>query len=207
MKNLVLAISALTIAATAQAQTTKDTAMASAEGKTVLGTAPSGGVTITAAGGAAFPISDLKDADFKTGYSGLAGLGFNVPQIPFALRAEVGYNHFGHDVADTHINVLTLGLNGILQAPTQIASVVPYLTAGVGFGHVKGEASVTSTATPPVTTTVSNSENKFMYNAGVGLKGSLTRVDIFVEARFTSVLTEGSSTNFIPLLVGVTFRP
>jgi hypothetical protein len=49
------------------------------------------------------------------------------------------------------------------------------------------------------------SETNVGLNAGVGLDFGLSGLSTFLEARFHSVFTDGSNTNFVPIVFGIRF--
>jgi opacity protein-like surface antigen len=198
VKHLVVALAAIAFTTTAQAQ---DSTKAMAPGSTA-----SGGFTVTLGGGAMFPVGDTQDG-LKTGWSALGGIGFNLPWVPFGLRADAAFNRADTKGFDGNGQIFTAGLDGIAQFPLHAAGFVPYFIGGVGYGHVKAEAQETIDET---TVTASQSQNKFMWNAGLGVKWSVTHFDMFVEGKYTSVLTDdnfGGKTEYIPVVVGITLRP
>ena len=52
---------------------------------------------------------------------------------------------------------------------------------------------------------ISDTQTKFGINVGGGFTFNLSGFETFVEARFHSVFTEESNTNFIPLSFGFKF--
>jgi opacity protein-like surface antigen len=56
-----------------------------------------------------------------------------------------------------------------------------------------------------VTESGSDSETKFGLNGGAGIEFGLSGLATFVEARFHSVFTEDSKTNFVPISFGIKF--
>ncbi|MEP6689952.1 MAG: outer membrane beta-barrel protein [Gemmatimonadaceae bacterium] len=214
MKRVIVAVATLAFASTLGAQG----AMMSPAG---------GGVSFTVGGGASFPTSDFKgnstDGGTNTGWNVLGGVGFNLPSIPVGLRAEVMYQRFGiKGGGDGNANILTGGLNGILQVPVMEGSgVSPYVTAGIGWGRTQVSFNTTTLLDSRIpsgargslavaATTASVSESGFMYNAGAGVKFSLASFDAFVEARYMAVASDkndfvkGTS---VPVFFGLTFRP
>jgi opacity protein-like surface antigen len=74
--------------------------------------------------------------------------------------------------------------------------VKPYVLAGGGFYNVK--------ITIP-SQTVDTSESKFAYAFGAGLNVGVGPLHAFVEGRYVSIQTSGTSTKFIPATVGLQF--
>jgi hypothetical protein len=46
---------------------------------------------------------------------------------------------------------------------------------------------------------------KFSYNCGAGIESGLSSFTLFLEARYISVSTEGSATQFVPVTLGLKF--
>jgi hypothetical protein len=57
---------------------------------------------------------------------------------------------------------------------------------------------ITSTATP-------RSVTELGLNAGAGLSFNVAGAGLFLESRYVSVFTEGTRTNMLPIVLGVTF--
>jgi opacity protein-like surface antigen len=199
MKRWFMVGAALAIASTANAQ--------------AMSSAPAGsGVTFTVGGGASFPTGDDSKA-WNTGFNLLAAVGFTVPNFPIGIRVEGTYDRFGlKDLCGGLANCSTSGdanmwggnLEGLFNIPVENSGLAPYILAGVGLAHITGSASATVEGE---TASGSGSDTRFAWNAGAGLRFRLSSVDAFVEARYRSIATEGSNSNIVPVLVGVTFRP
>lgn len=155
------------------------------------------------AGGATVPTGDFNSA-VNTGWNAMALLAFQMPASPLGLRIDAAYSHLnGQNPADiSHSRIwsgtvdATLGANNLM--------VTPYVIGGVGLYNMKtfGGGS-TVTVSPPGET---GSVTKFGWNLGGGLQFHTTGgATIFTEARFTSVLTNGGHTNFVPVELGVMF--
>jgi hypothetical protein len=151
-------------------------------------------VSIGLAVGAAIPVGDL--ADFtNTGYNGTASLGLSSLGTPVGIRFEGMYNKFlGRD--DVSLNQpdmrvvagtanLVYGLPGV--------GIHPYLIGGAGYYGLKPDVSNV------------DSENKFGLNGGIGAMFPLSGFNTFVEARLHHVFTDVSSTQFIPVTIGILF--
>ena len=151
-------------------------------------------VSIGLAVGAAIPLGDL--ADFtNTGYNGTASLGLSSLGTPIGLRLEGMYNKLpGRD--DVSLNQpdmrivagtanLVYGLPGV--------GIRPYLIGGAGYYGVKPD--------------VSNfeSENKLGLNGGIGALFPLGGFNTFIEARLHHIFTDVSSTQFVPVTIGILF--
>ncbi len=151
-------------------------------------------VTLGIAGGAAIPVGDFADV-YNTGFNGTVGLGLTSVGTPLGIRFEGMYNKFsGRD--DLLINqpdsrIVGGTANLVYSLPGQ--GIRPYLIGGGGYYGLKLD--------------VPNAEstNKFGVNGGIGALFPLSGFNAYVEGRFHSVFTEGSSTQFIPVTFGVMF--
>ena len=148
-------------------------------------------------GGATVPIGDYKNLD-KAGWHALGMVLVELPLSPVAIRVDGMYGQTTHKrplLGKTKLGGGTA--NAVLRLGPPAPLVKPYLVAGVGFYNVKIEF----TGAGPS----SSSESKFAFGGGVGISFGLAAAHGFVEARFLSVQTSGSATNFIPITAGVTF--
>jgi hypothetical protein len=90
---------------------------------------------------------------------------------------------------------LTLGrTHGLVQ---------PYIVGGVGVFRRRVKQDVSGTITE--FNDLRHKETNVGYNGGVGLRLSLGTTAIFAEARYYSVATDPDRTNFVPVVVGLTF--
>jgi opacity protein-like surface antigen len=147
------------------------------------------------AAGAALPMSDLSD-DANTGFNVTGTIGFHPQMIPLGIRADVAYNSFGiKDVTGFTGNFNFTSVTGNLVYSIPSETVSPYLIGGVGVYNLKADI-------PGFTT---GSDNKFGWNIGGGIKLPLSGFDTFLEARYNRVLTDGNSSQFIPITFGLMF--
>jgi|HubBroStandDraft_6_1064221.scaffolds.fasta_scaffold297361_2 hypothetical protein len=145
------------------------------------------------AAGAAVPVSTLGNvANTGTDVTGL--LGIKLPLIPVGFRIDADYNTFGYNSSarasgSAHISSITG--NVVLDMPLLL--IHPYLIGGLGYYNVGA-------------TYASSSSNVGVnIGAGVGIGIPLTGVSIFAETRYHRVNTSGASTQFMPVVAGVTF--
>ena len=148
--------------------------------------------------GATLPIGDFGDAAEVGFHIGALGE-FARPTWPFAFRGEVTYHRHGVKDVDGNASVLSFVPNIVFPFGDPAATARPYLIGGVGIHRVSIDIDV------PGFGDAEDSETKFGFNVGGGFNFNLAGFDTFIEARFHSVLTSGSSTNFIPLSFGFKF--
>ena len=152
-------------------------------------------------GGASIPTGDFGDVA-TTGYDIGALLEFQPAPGPLSFRIEGDYQSFSasdefNDVfGDTDLNIISGTGNVVWRFPIQSTTVRPYLTGGVGVYHLKADSD---------TDALDDSETKFGLNGGAGIELPLSGLTTFVEARYHSVFTSESNTNFFPLRVGIRF--
>lgn len=149
-------------------------------------------------GGVTAPIGDYSTAD-KLGWHGLGMVLIELPMSPVAIRVDGMYGQTTHKLSIPGNTKLGGGTaNAVLRIGPPAPLVKPYLVAGAGYYNVKVEI----TSGPGAG---SASESKFAFGGGAGISFGLAAVHGFVEARFLSVQTSGSATNFIPISAGVMF--
>ncbi len=149
-------------------------------------------------GGLSVPTGDAGDA-LKMGYHGQASVAFN-PGLPFGLRVDGMYHSMDGDGWDGNARVIAGVLNGMFNFGTPGGQVQPYASAGLGMYNVKmdveydfGEGDISASA----------SETKIGFNGGLGMRFNLSGLSTFVEGRYHHITTSGSSTQMIPVTVGV----
>lgn len=116
---------------------------------------------------------------------------------------------FGPAVSQMNIDgggmhILSVSANGKLNlAPIPI--VTPYVTGGVGLAWLTLDETKTSIAGVAGRTFPSGSQSaKTTFNVGVGADVTLG-VELFVEARYVWIMTDGENSTYVPVTVGVTF--
>jgi hypothetical protein len=147
------------------------------------------------AGGAAQPMSDLKDGA-NMGYNATAALGINLPFIPVGLRVDGAYNQFGEKAGiGAKLHVVSATGNVVWRLPS--VGISPYLIGGAGL--------YMATTTTTGTTSASTTDNHLGWNAGAGINLPLSVFKAFVEARYNRVSTDTGSLQFVPVTVGIMF--
>jgi hypothetical protein len=147
------------------------------------------------AGGAAQPMSDLKDGA-NMGYNATAALGINLPFIPVGLRVDGAYNQFGEKAGiGAKLHVVSATGNVVWRLPS--VGISPYLIGGAGL--------YMATTTTTGTTSASTTDNHLGWNAGAGINLPVSVFKAFVEARYNRVSTDTGSLQFVPVTVGIMF--
>jgi opacity protein-like surface antigen len=161
---------------------------------------------------------------YGTGYGGGVHVDISLPVL-FAIRLSGDYTSFGID-ADKYKSLLPATFGGAVSdfsvdggrvailsftangkySPLPLPIVSPYLTAGVGTATIsisdltvkQGATTLAGFPSPP-------SQTKFLINVGAGVDLNLVAVKLFAEARYAWILTDGSTTGYLPVVVGINF--
>ena len=176
-------------------------------------------VSVAFGGGASVPVGNYKDV-LKAGWNGQGSLIFNLPGIPFALRADLNYNKFtfennlpfstggGSTVATTDdITQQIFGGLANITIPFNMGPISPYVTAGLAGFNIKTKL---GDAFPGAE---DESDTKFAVNGGAGLSMRMMGVSAFIEAKINNVYTdkrlisnkELKDLQFIPVTFGFVF--
>jgi len=151
-------------------------------------------ISLGIAGGAAQPMSDLKEGA-SIGYNGTVALAINLPFIPVGLRVDGAYNQFGEKTGiPGKLHVMSATGNVVWRLPS--IGISPYLIGGAGLY-------ATAVTAPGVTSTT---DSHLGYNAGVGINLPLSVFKAFVEARYNRVQLDNSQhMEFVPVTFGIMF--
>jgi hypothetical protein len=155
------------------------------------------GVRFGIGGGLLIPMGTYKDGD-KMGWLVGGDATYWMMNAPVGIRADVQYSQTSEKSGiPAHTTKIIGGLAEVVYAfGLKAAPVRPYILGGVGFYNVKQTVSG-----------ISGSTSKIGFGGGAGLAFKLgtggTR--FFVEGKFVSVATTGSSTTFLPIRVGLRF--
>jgi opacity protein-like surface antigen len=165
--------------------------------------------------------SALQDA-YGPGYGGGAHLDVSLVNLGFRLSGDyVTYALDEERFRDSYRDVFggaveQLGVDGgglgiasfaasgkLTLVPLPV--VRPYLTGGAGLAWLSVEEAKTSIAGVPGRTFPSSRQSgKTCLNLGAGVELSLG-VTLFAEARYVWLLSEGETSTFVPVTLGVTF--
>lgn len=144
-------------------------------------------------GGVVLPTGDFGDAA-KMGWEGMGGVLFQLGALPFGIRVDGSYgqNSGDEDVVGPDVKAKFFG--GMAGAQfgfgSDAAPVQPYILGMIGMVNAKFEGPGGD---------VSNTEFAFQGGAGVDLG------KFFLEGKYRSIQTEGSSTNMIVISGGLRF--
>ncbi|MEE9443623.1 MAG: outer membrane beta-barrel protein [candidate division Zixibacteria bacterium] len=151
---------------------------------------------------------------YKTGYHGVAAVGFNAaPMIQFIGKVE--YHSFGSDMAPT----LGIGLDGSqrnlmfggaakLQPSLPAFPLKVYGLAGIGMASVQApDLVIVNLITSEQVTITPPSQSKMYFEIGAGAElPAGPSLSMFAMVRYVSISQEGGgSFNYIPITVGLKF--
>lgn len=153
---------------------------------------------ISIAGGPSFPAGDFGEIA-STGYHVQGSVGWNFPNVPVGIRADLIWQEVQREEAGWFRQVGGL-LNGTYGF--SIGSVQPYGLVGVGYIHTDEPTTIL-----PDGTTFENDETNFGFNAGLGLDFPFMGLAGFVEARYLNLLGGDQAKNLqvVPLSFGIRF--
>jgi opacity protein-like surface antigen len=152
---------------------------------------------ISIAGGPSIPTGELSD-EAGTGYHVQGSVGFNVPLLPFGVRADLLWQEFPLSGVDGHFRQVGGLLNGTFALPMPI--IRPYLLAGAGvINHSEPETPHGDHAHE------GGSSTDVGFNAGVGVQFPFVGMSGFLEARYLNIVGGNSEARSIPVSVGIRF--
>jgi hypothetical protein len=159
--------------------------------------------------GATVPLGDFGDGvDLGFHLGGL--IEYKPSAVPVNLRGEITYHRLGlksdffsgaggFDDVDGNASMLNFVGNVLFPFGDAASTARPYVIGGLGVYRIKYSGDL------PGGNTLSRSDTDFGINIGGGFTFNLSGFETFVEARFHSVFTEDSNTNFLPLSFGFKF--
>ncbi len=145
-------------------------------------------------GGVALPLGDFGDAA-KLGFLGQGHVTLKLANAPISLRGDGFFQRHSIDGADGNFQIIGGTANVVYEfgaaSPTKV-----YVIGGLGYYSVKVDITIPGIGSGSAT------ESDIGVNGGAGIKFAGR---LFVEGRFHNVFSEGSSTTFVPVVVGVSF--
>lgn len=130
----------------------------------------------------------------NTGFGGAGHVWYGFGE-GWSLRGDVSYDTWGAKVGGVSVGALGFGVNGVYDIQME-GGFKPYVLAGIGMYS----SSYSGCGGP-----CPAGESKVGFGGGVGANFAAGGQTWFVEARYVTVQTSGTSTNFIPLSVGIKF--
>lgn len=153
-------------------------------------------VGISLGGGPSIPIGTFGDV-FDMGFNIQASAAFAPAALPFGLRVDGAFNRFGGD--EDNFRIVSGSLNGVFNLPTQ--GIAPYIIGGIGVYN----SALTHDDDDDHGHEDHGSTTNVGANVGAGINLPVGGLSLFVEGRFHNIFSEGASTRFIPVTIGVRF--
>ena len=154
-----------------------------------------GGFKFGVMGGASLPMGDFGEFS-KTGFGGGVTLMMRAPEAKVGFGIEAQINRFGvEDIGDIDVNATT-NLYGAMARLEFAAGNAFYLLGGAGLFRTE----VTADDDGPDLGETDNTD--FAVQGGLGFNFG---PGLFLEGKFVNVFTEGESTQFVPIVVGIRF--
>jgi len=161
------------------------------------------GAEFSLGGGAGIPLGDFDDAA-KTGWHGLAAISFVPNGWPVGIQFDGSYQQFNLDDAafpgfSGLKNRFLMGTGNIVFKfkTSEESTFRPYLIGGGGVYNSK----ITGSDDP--NDILPGGETDFGVNAGAGFDIKTGGIGLFLEGRFHNIFTEATSTQFIPITLGI----
>jgi len=150
---------------------------------------PTEGISFGLGGGLTLPIGDYATFD-KTGWHLLGLIQLPIAESPIHLRFDVLYGSNSHKGGGGSTTLTGATADLLYHLGERASSVRPYVLGGLGFYNVSDGTSAT----------------KFAFGLGGGILFGLGGSHAFLEGRYMSVQTSGSSLTFLPISLGVMLR-
>ncbi len=129
---------------------------------------------------------DFADLGFIVGGQFSTGLGERL-----MLRINVDFSSYGASSPGSGDVTLIGGIANILLPITTQSELKPYVLGGVGMVNAKADGS--------------DSRTELAFNGGIGFNFNMANRVWFTEVKFVSVQTDGSSTTYLPVVLGLKF--
>ena len=181
---------------------------------------PSSPLSFYAGGALSMPTSPAGFSDgWKLGMHGMIGAGKNVsPRLQMIGKLE--YHKFSADAAATTANfgspnvdggaisTWMYGVDGRINLGAPVVPIKPFALVGLGIANLSfNEYTTTDTSLSSAVATANTgaiSMSKVYFNVGGGVEFAMgPKTSFFVQARYVSIATEGGSTTFIPVTLGL----
>ncbi len=167
-------------------------------------------------------VDQLKDV-YGPGWGGGAHIDFSIPMFTFRLNGD--YLAFAADndkfrdglalingvpasdvsVEGGRIDIFSLALNGKFSFLQGLPIVSPYITGGFGMARLTFNETKVTYLGQPQDFPGTSSQTKPQFNAGAGVDVNLVGIAMYLEAKYTWVSTEGETSTYVPVTLGVTF--
>jgi Outer membrane protein beta-barrel domain len=162
------------------------------------------GTGFSLGGGLGVPLGDFDDVA-ELGWHGTAAVTFVPSGWPVGIQVDGAYQQYsledGSFPIDGVKDQIIQGTANLVYTfnTSQESTFRPYLIGGGGVYNSK----LTGADDPG--DLLPDGETDFGVNAGAGFNFGAGSASLFIEGRFHSIFTEGSSTQFIPITLGIRF--
>lgn len=156
------------------------------------------GLYFQVAAGPNIPQGTFNDS-FQRGFDVTAGLGFHPVTSPIGIRFDVAYDKFNarsNILGNTDDPTVWSGLGELTLRIPRMWAVSPYLIGGGGISRFSNFGGTSGTNN-------SDSMTKGQWNAGGGIGFGLGNLKLFLESRYTRVMTPNEPTTFVPIVLGI----
>jgi hypothetical protein len=152
---------------------------------------PTEGIRFGVGGGLTLPTGNYGDAD-KAGWHVLGLIQFPISRSPIHARFDAMYGQTSHKSGFGSGNTTLTGATGDLlyHLGNRASTVRPYVLGGLGFFNVDAGGT---------------SKSKLAFGLGGGILFGIGTMHAFLEGRYVSVQTSGSSFSFLPVSLGLMF--
>ena len=159
------------------------------------------GAEFSLGAGPTVPLGDFGDVA-NIGYHGLVAVSFVPGSFPLGIQLEGMYQRLKFDEAipGDRTNQIIQGTANLVYKfkSSEESRFRPYLIGGAGIYNFKAVGG--DDVSPPGEGATATD---FGINAGAGFDFKAGGAGLFLEGRFHNVFSDGSSTNFIPITVGI----
>lgn len=152
---------------------------------------PTEGIRFGVGGGLTLPMGNYGDVD-KAGWHVMGLIQLPISQSPIHLRFDAMYGQTSHKSGFGSGNTTLTGATADLlyHLGDHAAKVRPYVLGGLGFYNVDAGG---------------GSSTKFTFGLGGGILFGVGTMHAFLETRYMSIQSSGSSLSFLPITFGLMF--
>jgi hypothetical protein len=147
-------------------------------------------------GGIPIPMGDFDDM-YGKGYNITGSAGWHPTESAFGIRFDATYDRLnGETFQSTALNDASV-LSGLAEVTLRVPRALglnPYFVGGAGIHRFSDYGATNLSST------------EWGWNAGGGLRFGWGFTSLFVEARYMSIGTPSDRAEYVPVILGITFR-
>jgi hypothetical protein len=147
-------------------------------------------------GGIPLPMGDFDDM-YGRGYNVTGSVGWHPTESAFGIRFDAAYDRLnGETFQSTALNDASI-LSGLAEVTLRVPRALglnPYFVGGAGIHRFSDYGATNLSST------------EWGWNAGGGLRFGWGFTSMFVEARYMSIGTPADRAEYVPIILGITFR-